>query len=414
MNAVKVIVRVRPRTRSGPGSTAATAAAATAETDTTVRAGVDVFTFDSVLGDASSQKDVYNACDHIVNGVFDGYNGTIFAYGQTASGKTYTMDGQLDDAELRGVVPRAVSRIFGVIEASPQSVVWTCHVGVVEIYMERVRDLLDPSKSNLVIRESADRGIWVEAMTEAVCATEADVMVCLRLAKRNRTSAETGMNDQSSRSHSVCMLRVTQEHRLTGNVKFGKLCLVDLAGSEMVRKTGSEGQQLEEAKTINRSLSALGLVITALTDGRSTHVPYRDSKLTRMLQESLGGSSRTCIIVNVSADSRNALETLSTLRFGQRAKAIKNKVAPSQVRSVEELMALLDKSEKAIELQSVYIITLENQLAIARAALAPMYAPASVVDAATAAPASVVAASTAGADESSMYTPNFVDASDVA
>lgn len=170
------------------------------------------------------------------------------------------------------------------------------------------------------------------------------------------------MNEGSSRSHSVFTITVSQRDINTNASRSGKLVLVDLAGSEMVRKTNASGQQLEEAKTINKSLSALGQVINALTDGKATHVPYRDSKLTRVLQDSLGGNSKTVLIVAVSPSSFNGPETVSTLRFGMRAKSIENKVTVNQTRSVEELEALLVRAEKAIDAQTAHIIALSTQL----------------------------------------------------
>ena len=170
------------------------------------------------------------------------------------------------------------------------------------------------------------------------------------------------MNEGSSRSHSVFTVTVSQKNVHTAEVKTGKLVLVDLAGSEMVKKTNSSGQQLEEAKTINKSLSALGLVINALTDEKSTHIPYRDSKLTRLLQDSLGGNSKTVLIIAVSPSSYNAMETVSTLRFGMRAKSIENKVEVNRTRTVEMLEALLEKAELAIDKQNTMVATLKARL----------------------------------------------------
>jgi kinesin family protein 5 len=175
------------------------------------------------------------------------------------------------------------------------------------------------------------------------------------------------MNEGSSRSHSVFTITVSQRHILNNSMKSGKLVLVDLAGSEMVRKTNASGQQLEEAKMINKSLSALGQVIYALTDEKATHIPYRDSKLTRILQDSLGGNSKTVLIVAVSPSSYNANETISTLRFGTRAKSIENKVSVNQTRSIEELENLLMRAEKAIDAQTAHIISLTTQLQTAYA-----------------------------------------------
>jgi len=184
----------------------------------------------------------------------------------------------------------------------------------------------------------------------------------MRAGAANRAVAATGMNEGSSRSHSVFTITVTQKDVNTNSSKAGKLVLVDLAGSEMVRKTNATGQQLEEAKTINKSLSALGQVINALTDEKQTHVPYRDSKLTRILQDSLGGNSKTVLITQISPTSYNANETVSTLRFGVRAKSIENKITINQTRSVEELEALLLRAEKAIDTQTAHIMALTAQL----------------------------------------------------
>jgi len=184
----------------------------------------------------------------------------------------------------------------------------------------------------------------------------------MRNGAANRAVAATGMNEGSSRSHSVFTITVTQTDVNTNSKKSGKLVLVDLAGSEMVRKTNATGQQLEEAKTINKSLSALGQVINALTDEKQTHVPYRDSKLTRILQDSLGGNSKTVLITQISPTSYNANETVSTLRFGVRAKSIENKVTINQTRSVDELEALLLRAEKAIDAQTAHILALTAQL----------------------------------------------------
>lgn len=295
----------------------------------------------------------------------DGYNATIFAYGQTSSGKTYTMEGaSIDDPELRGIIPRTATEIFNNVMAADENLEFIVKVSYIEIYMERIRDLLDPYKSkvNLQVREDAQRGIFVEGMTETCVTSDEELLATMREGASNRAVAATGMNEGSSRSHSVFIVTLFQRHLENGATKAGKLFLVDLAGSEMVRKTGASGKQLEEAKTINKSLSALGMVINALTDSNVSHVPYRDSKLTRVLQESLGGNSRTALIINVSPSSFNAPETISTLRFGMRAKSIKNKAVVNEQRSVEEYKILLANAEKLITKQQTYIISLEARL----------------------------------------------------
>ena len=191
-------------------------------------------------------------------------------------------------------------------------------------------------------------------------------MNVMRTGQGNRSVGFTNMNAESSRSHSLFVVNVTQKDLRTGGKRNGKLYLVDLAGSEKVGKTGAQGTTLEEAKMINKSLSALGNVINALTDGKSKHVPYRDSKLTRVLQESIGGNSRTTLIVNCSPDSSNELETLSTLRFGTRAKSIKNKAQVNEERSVAEWKAICNKLQQEIIRLRKYIETLEQELGIVK------------------------------------------------
>ncbi|KUF96511.1 E3 ubiquitin-protein ligase [Phytophthora nicotianae] len=325
------------------------------------------FTFDHVFGEEDNQKTVFeNVALPVVQDIMAGYNATIFAYGQTSSGKTYTMEGaNIDHPELQGIIPRTATEIFNNVMNADENMEFIVKVSYIEIYMERIRDLLDPYKSkvNLQVREDAQRGIFVEGMTEMCVTSDEELLAAMRAGAANRAVAATGMNEGSSRSHSVFMVTLFQRNLENQATKAGKLYLVDLAGSEMVRKTGATGRQLEEAKTINKSLSALGMVINALTDSHITHVPYRDSKLTRVLQESLGGNSRTNLIINVSPSSFNASETISTLRFGMRAKSIKNKAVVNEQRSVAEYEALLAAAEKKIAKQQTYIIALEARLA---------------------------------------------------
>jgi kinesin family protein 5 len=185
----------------------------------------------------------------------------------------------------------------------------------------------------------------------------------MRIGNENRSIGYTDMNAQSSRSHSVFIVTVTSENSVSLVKKTGKLYLVDLAGSEKIAKTGAVGQTLEEAKTINKSLSTLGLVINSLTDGKSTHVPYRDSKLTRVLQESLGGNSRTALIITCSPARDNEEETTSTLKFGQRAKNIKNKPKMNKDESMAELKKRCTDQELLIERLKLKVEQLERKLA---------------------------------------------------
>lgn len=293
----------------------------------------------------------------------NGYNGTVFAYGQTGAGKSYTMMGSdIDDDSSRGIIPRIVEQIFASILRSPGNIEYTVRVSYMEIYMEKIRDLLRPQNDNLPIHEDKSRGVYVKELMEIYVASKEEVYEVMRRGGAARATAATNMNQESSRSHSIFVISITQKNVETSSAKSGQLFLVDLAGSEKVGKTGATGQTLEEAKKINKSLSALGMVINSLTDGKSTHIPYRDSKLTRILQESLGGNSRTTLIVNCSPSSYNDAETLSTLRFGVRAKSIKNKAKINAELSPQELKQLLKKAQNQVITYEMYVSSLEGEL----------------------------------------------------
>mmetsp|Transcript_45158 Transcript_45158/g.72346 ORF Transcript_45158/g.72346 Transcript_45158/m.72346 type:complete len:713 (-) Transcript_45158:2281-4419(-) len=366
-SSVHVVVRVRPQ-NNDEIQKGGTLAVKFGNGDKGIQVesggGENKFTFDCIFDSDSSQSAVFDSIGiPLVKNVFEGYNGTIFAYGQTSSGKTYTMQGpDIADEQLAGVIPRTVQAIFETISRAGENMEFTVRGSYVEIYLERIRDLLDPSRQNLQVREDPSRGIYVEGMSEQYVNSLEEMMELMELGASNRAQAATGMNEGSSRSHSVFVLQLVQTDTKTHTTKTSKINLVDLAGSEMVRKTGATGARLAEAKMINSSLSALGKVINALTDGKSSHIPYRDSKLTRMLQESLGGNARTWLVINVSPSSYNAAETLNTLRFGNRAKAIQNKAVVNQIRTVEELEALLAQAERAIDVQSQYIDNLKSKL----------------------------------------------------
>lgn len=326
------------------------------------------FTFDRVFPSDSKQKDVFDySISTIVDDVINGYNGTVFAYGQTGSGKTFTMMGpSIDDEATKGIIPRIVDQIFASILASPSTMEYTVKVSYMEIYMEKIRDLLNPVNDNLPIHEEKNRGVYVKGLFEVYVSSISEIHEVMRRGGNSRMVAYTNMNAESSRSHSIFVVTISQKNLVDGSVKSGKLYLVDLAGSEKVGKTGASGQTLEEAKKINKSLSALGMVINALTDGKSTHVPYRDSKLTRILQESLGGNSRTTLIINCSPSSYNDAETVGTLRFGTRAKSIKNKAKINQELSAAELKLLLKKVRSEAITYTQYIAALEGEVGIWR------------------------------------------------
>lgn len=313
---------------------------------------------------ASKQSDIFDfSIRPTVDDILNGYNGTVFAYGQTGAGKSYTMMGtDMEDEEGRGVIPRIVEQIFASIVASPSNIEYTVRVSYMEIYMERIRDLLVPQNDNLPIHEEKNRGVYVKGLLEIYVSSVQEVYEVMRKGGNSRAVAATNMNQESSRSHSIFVITITQKNVETGSAKSGQLFLVDLAGSEKVGKTGASGQTLEEAKKINKSLSALGMVINSLTDGKSSHIPYRDSKLTRILQESLGGNSRTTLIINASPSSYNDAETLSTMRFGMRAKAIKNKAKINAELSPSELKMLLKKAQAQVTTFENYVQNLEGEV----------------------------------------------------
>jgi kinesin family protein 5 len=240
-----------------------------------------------------------------------------------------------------------VRTIFNRIDNSNENTEYTVKVSMVEIYMERIKDLLDPTKVNMQIKADKQRGIFIQDVTERYIASEEEVYEIMLIGNDNRAIASTKMNNESSRSHSLFLMTVTQTNLDDNSVKSGKLYLVDLAGSEKVGKTGASGQTLNEAKGINKSLSTLGKVIKALTEKKKSggFVPYRESKLTRMLSESLGGNAKTALIITCSPSTYNMAETISTLRFGTTARNIKNTPKINREFTVAEMKKLLARSE---------------------------------------------------------------------
>ncbi|XP_063957114.1 kinesin-II 95 kDa subunit [Lytechinus pictus] len=287
------------------------------------------FTFDTVYDWNSKQIDLYDETFRsLVESVLQGFNGTIFAYGQTGTGKTFTMEGVRSNPELRGVIPNSFEHIFTHI-ARTQNQQFLVRASYLEIYQEEIRDLLAKDQNKrLDLKERPDTGVYVKDLSSFVTKSVKEIEHVMTVGNNNRSVGATNMNEHSSRSHAIFIITIEcSELGPDGenHIRVGKLNLVDLAGSERQAKTGATGDRLKEATKINLSLSALGNVISALVDGRSTHIPYRDSKLTRLLQDSLGGNARTVMVANMGPASYNFDETITTLRYANRAKNIKNK-----------------------------------------------------------------------------------------
>jgi len=348
----------------------------------------NTFAFDRVFSPASTQREVYeqSTARNLVAECFEGYNATVLAYGQTGSGKTWTMMGDRSESATSGIIPRMVDDVFRLIAAASECYEFTVQVSFVEIYNEMVRDLLiapdDEAavKKSLRVRESKTNGVWIEGASEFYTASTDEIVALMARGSANRSIGATRMNADSSRSHSVFIMRITKRDLSSGATTVAGLRLVDLAGSEMVKKTAATGERLKEAQNINLSLSALGNVIKALTSG-DKHVPYRNSKLTRILADSLGGNSKTLLIVTASPSTYNAMETLSTCRFGERAKRIVNSARVNRTLTLEECKLMLKQTRARLKTSEALVASLT--LAASEAPLAgPLAAPAAQTSAA--------------------------------
>jgi len=295
------------------------------------------FTFDQVYDWNCTQTEIFDITARpIVDSCMEGYNGTIFAYGQTGTGKSHTMEGKDDPPELRGIIPNTFEYVFSMIAKQSGTKEFLVRASYLEIYNEEIRDLLakDHTKK-LELKESPDKGVYVKDLMQFVVKGVAEMNSVQAVGKKNRAVGATQMNQDSSRSHSIFTITIEATEKFDGSVaaaakddshiRVGKLNLVDLAGSERQSKTGATGDRLKEGIKINMSLTALGNVISALVDGKSGHIPYRDSKLTRLLQDSLGGNTKTVMVANIGPACYNYDETISTLRYANRAKNIQNK-----------------------------------------------------------------------------------------
>ncbi|XP_033100034.1 kinesin-like protein KIF21A isoform X6 [Anneissia japonica] len=390
-SAVSVAVRIRPQLAKEKISMCRVCVSITPGLPQVVLGPERMFTYDSVFSMDSTQESLYNSTVHrLIEGCFEGYNATVFAYGQTGSGKTYSMGTGFEQGiteEQQGIIPRAVRHLFMGIEARKTAAKernepppeFKIYAEFMELYNEEIIDLFDTTrdiettrnrKSHIRIHEDATGGIYVVGATTRPVTSEQDTLQALQAGALSRTTACTNMNAQSSRSHAIFTLHVKQQRlvNVNNNVENGeeispaapqtdspdnvglhefetltaKFHFVDLAGSERLKRTGATGDRAKEGISINCGLLALGNVISALGDRskKATHVPYRDSKLTRLLQDSLGGNSRTLMIACVSPSDPDFMETLNTLRYANRARNIKNKVVANQDKTSRQLAAL--------------------------------------------------------------------------
>ena len=390
---VKVVVRVRPSLRDENGGAiniGEDQQSILLQSGRFATVNQHQFSFDQVLPPSSNQHEVFNCVRETVDDVMEGYNGTIMAYGQTGAGKTHTLS-SISEHNI-GVIPRAVAEIFQ-RSASDFSSTYTIHMSYVQLYMEMLQDLLNPESQNLQIREG-DRGagVFLTGAVEHPITCLEDALGLLELGERHRSQAFTHLNSHSSRSHAIAILTVVKAKNpkfLTNaekaelrrlekegqgapvqKVRVGRLFLVDLAGSERLKKSKSVGVRQSEAISINKSLTALGMCISARAEEKA-HVPFRDSKLTRLLQESLGGNARTTLIVCVADALDHVDETLQSLQFGSRAMAVKTNAMINEVVDYKQhygrILQQLDEVEDSQHLIEVSLMRAEEERDIMRA-----------------------------------------------
>jgi len=318
------------------------------------------FYFDNVFDETSKQEEIFNKVAFpAVKSACEGYNSTIFVYGSTSSGKSYTMFGSENEA---GIIPRACSSLFEIIDKNEEVIEAVIKCSFVELYLEHFKDLLvrdekgekggKGEKKELKLREDNIKGIYIQNVLEKYVYSPQEILDTIQEGSYKRTVSSTALNSVSSRSHAVLTLFVYQKYT-DGTETTSKMHLIDLAGSENVGKSEVQGINLVEAQMINKSLSSLGNVINALTDKERSHIPYRDSKLTFLLQDSLGGNAKTVLIATCSKSVLSYSETLNTLKFAKRAKDIKNKPVVNKNESKEILLKTIEElKERILELES--------------------------------------------------------------
>ncbi|KAJ3364059.1 Kinesin- protein 12 [Allomyces javanicus] len=323
-------------------------------------------TYDRVYGESTSQADLFEDSGvlALVNRAIAGYSATVFAFGQTGSGKTFTMTGP--DAATptgAGVIPRALRHLFELIALAPPEIKYTVRAGYLEIYNEQVQDLLNPSGAALPVRWRRERGFYVENLFVVECEVLDDCLAVLEEGLRNRTTAAHALNERSSRSHSVLTVYIESEEAAGAEggegpptQRFGKISFVDLAGSERVKESKATGEMLKESSNINQSLLVLGSCISALADPKKKngHIPYRDSKLTKLLMDSLGGNGIALMIACVSPAQPALPESIQTLRYAARAKRIRNRPTV-RLDPREELIARLKQEVQALRQENAQL-----------------------------------------------------------
>eukprot|EP00906_Rhabdomonas_costata_P014871 RCo021335 len=370
-SAIQVVVRIRPTDRFAhdclklDGKTVSVFIPKKKRKDEFVNNQQENFSFkfDDVLNNCSQEAVFAGVGQHIVSSLFDGYNGTIMAYGQTGAGKTYTMSGG-SDFKQRGLVPRVVMHVFNEIANKPE-LAFEVRVSYMEIYNERLFDLLsgdfsEAGTQELQIQEDSRQGVSVKGLQMKICSNEADALSLFFEGNTNRAVSEHAMNANSTRSHTVFTVYLSSRSRVEsdGRTTHSKLHLVDLAGSERLSKTGSDGATAKEAMYINKSLTFLEQVVVALTSPQRDHIPYRQSRLTNLLKDSLGGNTKTVMIANIWGEELYLDETSSTLRFASRMMRIHNEASVNMTIDPE---AQIRKMAKEIaELKSE--LQMQNQL----------------------------------------------------
>ncbi|CBZ53283.1 putative kinesin motor domain-containing protein [Neospora caninum Liverpool] len=351
-NSVRVAVRTRPTPNFNDKLFCIDEEHGTIDVTVPSRNDVSHFKFDKMLHNAPQERVFDDCVRDIITSVMEGYNGTVMVYGQTGAGKTFTMSGGPRNFELRGIIPRAISAIYEEVSNRPETA-YTIRISYTEIYTEFMYDLLSSlpvgkqSGTELQIQEDAKGGLFVRGLTLRLGATEEEALNHFFEGDMNRAVAGHTMNAQSSRSHCIFSIYIEGKSRVESNDRIvtSKLHLVDLAGCERVKKTKSDGILLRESSYINKSLSFLEMVVVALGEKGRDHIPYRSSRLTHLLKDSIGGNCRTCMITNIWPEPQHMEETISTLRFSTRMMRVSNKAV---VNVQIDPLSLLRKYEREI------------------------------------------------------------------